>query len=294
MESPAVPDHVRVRLGHGYVQRLAEGSGIDLLHIKGPAIDPRLTPLEADGSFQVRASFDVDVLARPTDADRLVSVLMDAGWHRVSGFRSGSAFGHATSLRHSHLGLLDVHRHWPGFTVEPERAFEMLWSDRAAREIAQVRCAVPSVDHQRLLILTHAARSGGARVADVQVAWTEAGPEAQERVRQDAELLGARVALAAANGELAAYRNDPDHRLWAHFSAGSTSRLDEWRGRWSAARGVRRKLSVAGDFIRVNPDLLRDGVDHEPTAADWMSAYRRRLGRAARDAVRQGRARCRR
>lgn len=291
MTRPAVPDRVRVALGHGYVQTIGDRARIDLLHVKGPALHPALIGTDEFGHAAVRESFDADVLVRPADADRLVSLLMSDGWHRINDFRTGSAFGHAVTMRHPHLGLLDVHRHWPGFTIEHDAAFDLLWSARLERTIAHVVCAVPSVEDQRLLILTHAARSAGLRADDIRIAWSEAGVGQQQAARANAVRFGAEVALAAATGELELYRGDPDHRLWEHFATASTSRLDEWRGRWASAAGWRRKAQVAGDFLRVNPDRLRDEVGSEPSVRDWLSAYRRRIERAVRDvsAGRRGR-----
>ena len=40
----SVPLPVRLRFGHAAVQYLAEEIGVDLLHIKGAAVDPSLRP----------------------------------------------------------------------------------------------------------------------------------------------------------------------------------------------------------------------------------------------------------
>ena len=40
----SVPLSVRLRFGHAAVQRLAEQIGVDLLHIKGVAVDRELRP----------------------------------------------------------------------------------------------------------------------------------------------------------------------------------------------------------------------------------------------------------
>ena len=56
----SVPLPVRLRFGHAAVQRLADGIGVDLLHIKGAAVDPSLRPGGYAGSdMAVRACADL-------------------------------------------------------------------------------------------------------------------------------------------------------------------------------------------------------------------------------------------
>lgn len=126
-----VPVRFATYLSHAVVHDIAELQGIDLLHIKGAAIDPSLRPaieIVTDDGETVRRttrrhSTDADVLVRPNDAGRLLDELTRHQWRIVTDFGSGSAFYHAASLWHPYLGYVDVHRNYPGFTVDPELAF---------------------------------------------------------------------------------------------------------------------------------------------------------------------------
>src|SRR6187200_1631590 len=113
----------RVRLAHAAVQALAEQHGIDLLHVKGPALDASLSRPD-------RPSSDADVLVRPAQVEAFTAHLRAHGWRLVTDFASGSAFEHAANYHHGHWGYVDVHRVFPGITLEPDEAFELLWSER--------------------------------------------------------------------------------------------------------------------------------------------------------------------
>lgn len=271
-----VPQHIRIELVHAYMQILADTCGVDILHVKGAAIHPALSQGRS-------GSFDVDVLVRPAHVETLLDEMRRRGWERVTGFEEGSAFGHAMNLSHA-LGMVDLHRKWPGFGVDPAAAFDALWQHRATQKIATVPCTTPSLEAQRLILLLHYGRSGGQRADDLERAWTEADAGTRDSLVALAQHFDAHLALAAATGDLDAYRADPGYYLWRYFSRGTGSRFEEWRGRWSAAQGARAKARVARGFILVNDDLLRSQLDHEPTLGDYVDAYRVRMSRAMRDA----------
>lgn len=272
---PVVPAHVRLELVHAYMQIVADACGADILHIKGAAIHPHLS----DGR---RGSLDVDVLVRPSHLDIVLEEMRRRGWKRVTGFEEGSAFGHAMNLSHR-LGMVDLHRKWPGFEVEPEAAFDELWADRDEMHIADVPCTVPSLAAQRLILLLHFGRSGGQRAGDLERAWTEAGEPAQGELLRLARRFDANLALAAATGNLDAYRSDPGYRLWSYFSKGTGGRFEEWWGRWNAARGGVEKARVLRAFLLVNDDLLRAQLGREPAPRDYVDAYLERLRHASED-----------
>lgn len=266
---------VRNQLVHAYVQLVANSVGVDLLHLKGSAVHPSIHASE-------RQSLDVDVLVRPAHVDRFIGALQDLGWQRMTGFTEGSAFGHAMNLRHD-LGLIDLHRRWPGFEISPEDAFDLLWDRRETAQIANVACVVPSVADQRLILLLHFARSGGARADDKEATWTGASREERQRVRDLAGQFDAGLALAAATGELEDFKDERSYRLWRYFSRGHGSRIEEWTGRYQAATGLREKSAVLRGFMAVNHDLLAFELGHEPNRADYLQAYAHRLATAASD-----------
>lgn len=270
-----VPDRVRLELLHGYVQLVAEANDIRLLHLKGAAVHDLLRR----GPVM---SFDVDVLVRPADVSRLLEALDDLGWEKLTGFEEGSAFGHAMNLRHD-LGLIDLHRRWPGFEVRPHEAFELLWSRHDTVEIASVTCPVPSLDDQRLILLLHHARSGAESTRDLEASWAHSDEATRRRTRELAQQFRAEVALAAAVGQLEEYRSRPGYALWRYFVRGEQSRWEEWWGRFSAAQGMRAKALVLRGLVSVNGDLLRFDLGHEPTRREYAHAYRRRLRTAVGD-----------
>lgn len=252
-----VPQPVRVELVHAYAQMVAETCGVDILHIKGAAVDATLM----DGD---RSSGDVDILVRPAHVDVLVRALQDRGWSKMTGFEEGSAFGHAMNLRHD-LGLIDLHRSWPGFEIPVNQAFDMLWDEREHKELGKILCATPSLAHQRLILLLHYGRSGGQRQEDHRASWSLASPDERAETLKDVAMFKSDVAFAAATGSLELYRGTPQYRLWKYFASGNGNRLDEWGGRWQAAHGVRERFRVLRGFILVNHDLLRVDLGHEPS-----------------------------
>lgn len=264
-----IPFQIRIQLLHAYVQLLADESGVDVLQVKGAAVSPVLAP-------EGRSSMDVDVLVRPAHVDRLIQALTDRGWTKMTGFEEGSAFGHAMNLRHD-LGMVDVHRSWPGFEIDSSDAFERLWQRQATIDIAHVPCVVPDLACQRLILLLHYGRSGGQRPDDLDASWTSATPDQRAEVETLAAQFRAHVALAAATGDLERYRDAPSYRLWKYFRYGSSNRFDEWIGRWQAARTVSGKWRVAKGFVSVNDDLLQLDVGHRPTWRNYRDAYADRV-----------------
>lgn len=269
-DGPAVPLRVRVELAHAAVQHLADSCGVDVLHIKGPAVDPGLRTRESTGS-------DADVLVRPAGVDRLMTTLVAHGWRVETTFDAGSAFDHAANLYHPSWGLLDVHRLYPGMDRDPAGAFDVLWAERGSRRLAHVGCAVPSPLGQSLVLLLHAARTRTAgEHPDIAPNWTERSEADRAALRALAERTGATVALAAATGELGRHAGSPEAALWEVF-AGTDDRLGEWRARWRAARGPAAKVSVAVRSLGVNRYYLRQRLGHEPTRAEVAAAFARRI-----------------
>ena len=168
MVAPAeqVPLRVRIEMGHAHLQWVANEHGIRVLHIKGAALDERI-------SWPGRTGSDVDVIVPAADADRLVRALQSTGWRLANSFRHSSAFEHAATLRHQELGWADVHRCFPGINRDADQAFELLWADRGFRSLGGFDCAVPSLPAQILLLVLHAARSpaSGRAPMDVASSW---------------------------------------------------------------------------------------------------------------------------
>lgn len=262
-----MPIAARVHLAHAVVQKLADDRGIDLLHLKGPAVLPGL---RAPG----RHSSDVDVLVRPSHLSPLVEALESVSYEQRTGFATGSVFAHAANWWHDDWGWVDVHVSWPGVTLGAEQAYDVLARGSILRPIAHRDCPVPDRTAQRLVLVLHAARSGGS--TDLDHAWGRATPAEQDDVRRLAAELGAEVALAAGIGELELHRDDPTYLLWRYFAEGG-SRLDEWRARLAAAPSLRAKAGLLTAATRVNRDHLRMELGRPPTRGELRARQRQRV-----------------
>lgn len=265
-----IPLHVRVRLAHACVQALADETGADVLHLKGPAL--------ADGLRAPAAtSRDADVLVRPADLPALLAALESTGWRELTGFDTGSAFRHAANYHHPDYGVVDIHRLWPGFTVSAETAFAILWERRGTADLAGRACAVPERAAQMVVLATHAARNGRGEssLADLRTGWHDAAPEDRARARALAASLGAEVALTVGLG---GKPSGPDADLWRYFSAGG-DRLDEWRARWRSASGAAARRDVVKRLLVPDRQWYALVLGHEPTPGELLRIQAGRLSR---------------
>jgi hypothetical protein len=275
-EAAAVPLQVRVLMAHAAVQQIADAHGLDLLHIKGEAIDPALAAPDRRGT-------DADVLVRPSHVHELLAVLQGRRWSLQTTFRTGSPFEHAATLAHPLWGYADVHRTFPGITAPPEQAFDRLWVGSTRRDLAGVPCSVPSVPAQVLVLVLNAARSGWGR-RDLEAAWWQAPPEVVAGVRALVRDLGAEVAFAAATGDLERYRGRRDYDLWRVTTQGG-GRVEEWRARIKAAPDARSALVLAARSVAVNRDHLTIRLGREPTRREVLAEGFSRVSRAVHEVL---------
>lgn len=303
MTTDAIPVGLRVHLTHATLQAIADEASIDLLHIKGPALDAALRPTrpssdpdaeEGETESVPRMSTDADVLVRPSQVDAFMDALDRHGWTIITHFATGSAFEHAATLWHTELGYVDVHRRFPGITVSPAEAFEHFQSRRQPMQIAHRQVWVPCVDDQRLLLVLHAARGGGLADSDVQLVWVNATEEVRERTRAIAAQLDAEVALAAATGQLEDYSDDPTYELWKLFSLGNSSRLAEWRARIKAEPTRRGRVRLMARSFLVNTDHLAMELKRPPTRREIAGEYVVRVRTLGTEMTRLARKRLRR
>jgi hypothetical protein len=195
---------------------------------------------------------------------------------------------------HPSLGYADVHRTFPGFSIDTDEAFDLLRADAAAVAIAGITGLVPDLDHQRLLLTLNAARGGPHADGDLDRAWASATDAERLRTRELARRFGAEVALAAAIGELDLHRGARDHDLWRVTSEGG-SRTDEWRARVRAEPTLAGRARLVVRALSVNEESLTIRLGRQPTRADVAKEYLHRLDRATRELVaslrrRQGKA----
>jgi hypothetical protein len=268
----SVPLSVRLRFGHAAVQHLADHIGVELLHIKGAAVEPSLRPGGYGGS-------DVDVLVRPAHIATLDRAMRRHGWRLYSTFDYGSPFGHAQTYLHDAWGYIDIHRFFPGIRLEPVRAFDVFWTERHEIKIAGIGCQVPSVPAQGVLLVLNAARSTMRTKPDVQVVWHDAPEERRAEMQSLVSELGAHVAFAAATGGLEQHRGERDYRLWKIASEGG-ARSAEWWARLRAAPSLGAAIGVAVRALFVNVDHLAHRLGRPPTRSEVVVEFFRRPARA--------------
>ncbi len=277
-ETVAIPPGVRLLLGRAAVQVIADREGVDLLHIKGDAVDQSLRDPLAPGA----SGTDVDVMVRPEQAARMDRALRRRGWSVYSTYLNGSPFGHAQTYLHETWGYLDLHRAFPGFEVDGSAAFAILWSQHSASSVAGVQCAVPSVSAQSLILILNAARSPSRGDSDVQAAWDAADPVRRGEIQSLAENLRAQVAMAAGIGRIEDFRTHRSYRLWHAVSRGGT-RSEEWWGRLRAAQTWRERARLVGRLPLVNTEHLAIRLGHSPTFGEVAVEFISRPSRALRE-----------
>jgi hypothetical protein len=271
VEEVGVPLEVRLRFGRAAVQVVADRLGVEILHIKGDAVDPSLR--------EHQTGTDVDILVRPADVARLDAAIRREGWQLYSSFAYGSPFGHAQTYLHESWGYLDLHRWFPGIRIDPGSAFDVLDRNGTVIDEVGIGCRVPGVDAQAVLLILNAARAAGHRKGEVAAIWEQASPEDRQRYLRLADELDARVALAAATGDLERYRGRREYALWKSISEGG-SRAAEWWGRIRAASSAREAAGLLIQAPRVNVEQLRYELGREPTRRDVFGEFWRRQGRA--------------
>jgi len=267
----------RIELSHPRITHILASTSIRGLHVKGYAVEAGVYPKH-------RSSSDVDLLVHPADAERAVAALKEHGWAQVTTFAKGSLFEHAATLWHDYLGYVDVHRLFPGLGPDPATTFERLWAEHTVRIIAGHPAPVPSLRHQRLVVLVHAARDAGRGHADVEHLGRVLSEDEWAALRTEAHSLGAEAAWSVATAEAPSRAaNDHDLRLFTALHHRETG-FDLFRTRWGAARSARERAALVLHTIPVNKahlqmrlgrpitrkDILREQVGRVFSAAAWL------------------------
>jgi hypothetical protein len=280
-----VPLSVRVHLARPAVQVIADEAGVDVLHIKGDAVDPALRPMPSPGT-------DVDALVRPSDVTLLDSALRAHGWRLYSTFTFGSPFGHAQTYRHPMWGYFDLHRRFPGVRLDPAQAFDLMWAERQEIVLSGARGSVPSLAMQATLLVLNSARNPMPGEDPIQRWVGEPGLD-PATVDTCVERLRAHVAFAAASGDLEHYRGERDYALWRVVSQGG-SRTAEWWARFRAADTFGDAMRIVIRAPLVNVEQLEHRLGRRPTSAEILAGFFARPARAVRELVHGGRRTARR
>ncbi len=276
-----IPLPVRLRLGRAAAQTVATQVGADVLHIKGDAVDPSLRPHASTGS-------DVDLLVRPSHVAKLDEALRAEGWKVYSTFDLGSPFGHAQTYEHDTWGYLDLHRSFPGIRIDADAAFDLLSRGGQVLSFAGVDCPVPVVEAQAAILVLNVARAQERRGSELDRIWTDAGEDRRQAIIALCDELDARVALAAAIGELDRYRDDHDYRLWRAITRGG-GRVEEWWGRVRAAPTTGDAVRIALRAPLVNREQLTHRLGRPPRVSEVVLEFFARFARAARELWRTAR-----
>lgn len=292
--SDLMPPIVGVRLTHAAVQAIAESAAVDVLHIKGPAVDASLLPTDIwtdeDGvvreEVRERHSMDADVLVRPDQVSTLIQAMANHDWHCTVDFADGSAFEHAATMGHTFLAHVDLHRYFPGFGPDAVRVFNRLWRDRQIVDIAGRPCAVPSLTAQRLVLILNAARGGPSRREEVDRLWRDADTPEREEIKKLAAETGAGVALAVAIGDLRTFAKSREHDLWVLLTSGNKSPVAMWRARVRAQPTMSAALREAVKLVVPNPRRLAFRLGRPLTKREIVMAWVERFGDGLRALVR--------
>ena len=152
--SATLPLDAAVGLVHALVDDVARSAGIRTLFVKGPIAD-------AHRIRRAHRSSDADVLVAPPEADRLLALLVERGWSIRPGSAAHQAFvTHSITLLHPSWPCdIDLHTSWPGFFLEPQLAFEVLWRSRCEIVVAGVPVRACGFDTSVLVSALHSLRS---------------------------------------------------------------------------------------------------------------------------------------
>jgi hypothetical protein len=273
-----VPLEALTRLAHAATQTALQQAGIRVLHIKGPAMAPHLL-------WPGRGSTDADVLVPYSQAQRCIGVLGRHGWSVEARFENNSAFEHAATLHHELWGYLDLHRTIPGFRIDADHAFEVLWRDHHTSTIAGIPCDVPSEPAQILILLLHAGRSarGGRGARDVEHVWNHADSDTRAGVVAAVTELDAELGFDAAFGRLDRHVGEREYDLWNRLSRGPGGRIGEWRARMRAAPTRRDAMRIGARAVLVNVDHLTAVRGHRPTRLEVVAEFFARPWRGVRE-----------
>lgn len=263
-----LPIGVRLEFVHVLVDRLATAAGCRVLHIKG-------IPAAVQLGLTGRRPVDVDVWVAPTDADRLIAALTDAGWVLDEPGSSTVLYRHAAVLNHAGWGCsIDVHHRFPGIGLDSGRAFDLAWSGRERLVLGGRSVMVPDRALQALLVLLHAVRGlGTLRAADdVRQVRSNSSPEERLRIAAWADLLACPTAaltlLPRGSGQEEA--GSPQHA--------PTTALSLWLGRLASERSwwLRARLLWAAVLPDRHVMSIRAGrpVAGVGLVRQWLARWR--------------------
>lgn len=231
-----------VLLGHALVARVADGLGVRVFFIKGPA-SVQL------GLRRPKISNDVDVFVAPADLEMLLDGLRERGWRERPEDPYRPFPLHSVTIDHPEWPCcVDVHFRFPG--MEGPDCFEVMWPETQELELAGQTVRVPSVPLGIVILALHALRATNLAASRQELEYLTA-------VAQKEQLEADVLDLATRAGALAAMRPLLEHLLPERLITVWPAPSSEWRNRMLAREpGSARLLALAQAPWRVKPRML--------------------------------------
>lgn len=243
-----------VLLGHALVSRVADGLGIRVFFIKGPAS-------VIQGLRRAKISADVDVFVAPSDLASLMQALQSRGWRERPSDPDNITFPkHSVTLDHPEWPCcIDVHFRFPGMEKPASSCFEILWASTIHLQLAGQRLKVPTKVLGALFLALHALRSPELPACRQELQYLAC---LTRRESQSETLLE----LATATGALAAVRPFLESLLPESVTPAWPEPSQEWRNRLASREpGSARLMAILqapwNDKSRMLKDAVLPGAD---------------------------------
>lgn len=151
LDRPALSSPLH-ELVYALVQRVAASLGIRCVFVKGPA-------LHHQGLREREHSGDVDVWCDPARWDELAAALAPWGWEREPDPWRGTSVHHTATMTPTSWGCeIDIHRRFPGLTLDDSEAFEALLGFSTTMRLAGVAVSIPCRDAHAVIFALHTVR----------------------------------------------------------------------------------------------------------------------------------------
>lgn len=234
-----------VLLAHAMVSRLADGLGVRVFFIKGPASVQM-------GLRKPKTSTDVDAFVAPADLEALLQGLRARGWRERPVDPDSRTFPkHSVTVDHPEWPCcIDVHIRFPGMEKPASECFEVLWALTEKLELAGQVLRVPAKPLGILVLALHALRSPHLTACRRELDYLA-------RLTERDGLSLAVLEAASATGSLAAVRPFLEDLLPKSDMLDWPQPSLEWRNRLIAREpGSARLLAIAQAPWYEKPKML--------------------------------------
>ncbi|TQJ59904.1 putative nucleotidyltransferase-like protein [Arthrobacter sp. SLBN-83] len=182
-----------VLLGHALVARLADGLGIRVFFIKGPAS-------VLQGLREAKLSADVDVFVDSAGLEDLLEGLHERGWRERPVDPDRTVPTHSITVHHPGWPCcIDIHFRFPGMEKPERDCFESLWANTETLSLAGQRLKIPAKELGVLFLALHALRAPALPASQHELEYLT------DLTRRE-DMSEALLELAGATGSLAAVR----------------------------------------------------------------------------------------